>query len=262
MTNLENKFNLPEAYVDDYTAFQMPNEGRCLVFGDVHVPFHNVRGLSAMIEHALMCGITSILINGDFFDHFSLSSFDKDPDKKDYKKEMQDGRMLLEKFAELFPNTERFFKFGNHDEWYQKYLWRKAPELWGDPDFRLENRIRANENGFTVIKDKRVVMLGKLPVLHGHEINMRGTTVNPARTLYLKVKHSCVCNHLHVSSQHNEKDIDGKHISTWSVGHMGTEHPEYAPINSWNLGFAVIDYDKDFYEVSNYKIINGKVIRT
>ena len=80
MMNLENKFNLPEAYVDDYTAFQMPNEGRCLVFGDVHVPFHNVRGLSAMIEYALMCGITSILINGDFFDHFSLSSFDKDPD--------------------------------------------------------------------------------------------------------------------------------------------------------------------------------------
>lgn len=175
---------------------------------------------------------------------------------------MQTARELLSKFAELLPNTKRYFKFGNHDEWYQLYLWRKAPELWGDPDFRLENRINAHENGFEVIKDKRIILAGKLPILHGHEINMKGTTVNPARTLFLKVKHSCICNHLHVSSQHNEKDIDGKHISTWSIGHMGIEHPEYAPINSWNLGFAIVDYDPEYFEVNNYKIINNKAVRT
>lgn len=262
MTNLENKFNLPESLIDSFEPFNFPASGRVLVFGDVHVPFHNTIGLSAMIDYALKNNVTMLFINGDFFDHYALSPFAKDPDKKDYKKEITTGRELLAKFAEIFPNTQRFYKFGNHDEWYQMYLWRKAPELWGDPDFHLENRVCAKENGFTVIKDKRIVLLGRLPVLHGHEINMKGTTVNPARTLYLKVKHSCVCNHLHVSSQHNEKDINGKHISTWSVGHMGIEHPEYAPINSWNLGFAIIDYDPEYFEVNNYKIINGKVIRT
>lgn len=262
MKNYVNQYDLPLPITKEYEPYYLPKNGRLLVFGDVHIPYHNINGLNIMIGYALKENITSILINGDFFDHYTLSPFMKDPDKKDYKKEIESGRELLQVFANLFPHTERFLKFGNHDEWYQAYMWKKAPELWSDPDFHLENRIRCDENGFRVIKDKRIVMAGNLPILHGHEINMKGTTVNPARTLYLKVKHSCICSHLHVSSQHNEKDINGKHISTWSIGHMGQENPEYAPINSWNLGFAIIDYDETNFEVNNYKIINNKAYRT
>lgn len=77
--NYENKFNLPESIPDLYESFHLPKSGRLLIFGDVHVPYHNMHALSVMIEKALMSSITMILINGDFFDHYSLSPFSKDP---------------------------------------------------------------------------------------------------------------------------------------------------------------------------------------
>ena len=45
-----------------------------------------------------------------------------------------------------------------------------------------------------------VVMAGKLPILHGHEINHIDRAVNPARGLFLKAKSWAACSHCHSTS--------------------------------------------------------------
>jgi len=36
--------------------------------------------------------------------------------------------------------------------------------------------------------------------------------------------------------------------------------PEYARINRWNHGFAIIENNGDSYKVNNYMIYDGKVL--
>ena len=258
-----NRFNIPESFETPYEKFTIPIVyGRMLIFADTHIPYHNIPSLNAMFSYSIKNKIKSILINGDLIDQHSLSKFLIDPRKRNFKQEIETTREFILNLKEVFPRAKIYVKLGNHDIRFEHFLMRKAPELLGFEEFKLSNILHTYALGIEMIEDNRIVYLGKLPILHGHEINMRGTTVNPARTLYLKVKTSCMCAHLHTSSQHTEKRLDGHMISTWSIGHMCEEHPAYAPINNWNPGFAIVDYDAEFFEVSNYKVIDGRVYRS
>jgi predicted phosphodiesterase len=258
----ENKYNLPESFESSYETYKIPKvHKKLLVVSDIHVPYHSVPAITSALDYAISAKVDSVLINGDLIDQHSLSKFLVDPRKRNFKEELESTKNLLDEIQKALP-VKTFLKWGNHDERYEHFLMRKAPELIGIEEYRLSNLLGTYAKGIEVIDDKRIIYAGKLAILHGHEINMKGTTVNPARTLYLKTKASCICGHLHVSSQHTEKRLDGYLVSTWSVGHLAEEHPQYAPINNWNLGFAIIDFDDEFFEVSNYKIIHGKAYRS
>jgi len=258
-----NKYNLPESFEESYDPYHLPKvHKRLLVVSDLHVPYHNVPAITAAVDYAIRFKVDSVLINGDLVDEHSLSKFLVDPRKRNFRQEIETTNLLLDEFQKALPSAKFFFKAGNHDERLEAYLMRKAPELLGFEEYKLSNLLKLYARGIECVEDKHVIYAGKLVILHGHEVNMKGTTVNPARTLFLKIKKSGICGHLHVSSQHTEKRIDGHLISTWSTGHLAEEHPRYAPINNWNLGFCIVDFDDEFYEVSNYKIINRKVWRS
>jgi predicted phosphodiesterase len=234
---------------------------RTLVIGDIHIPYHNYVAVLIMLDFAQKLNIDSIILNGDFVDFHQLSSFLRDPRRRTFKQEIEAANQMLDVIQRAFPSAKIFYKLGNHDERYEKYLMSKAPELLGAPSFSYGVNFNLSVRGIECIDDQRLVYAGKLTILHGHEINMKNTTVNPARTLYLKAKKSALCSHLHLPSKHAAKRIDKDVISCWSTGHLGEEHPPYARNNEWVLGFAFVEYDKDNFEVSNYSIINHKVYR-
>jgi hypothetical protein len=92
-----------------------------------------------------------------------------------------------------------YFKFGNHEERYEKFLFQKAKELVGVPEFELENIIKARAEGIEIIKDKRLVVMNGLPFVHGHEFGRRlFSPVNAARGLILQAKHSAVKGDCHI----------------------------------------------------------------
>jgi len=145
----------------------------------------------------------------------------------------------------------------------EKMLISKAPELLGIEEFQLENLLRCGERNIQVVKDQRIIYIGHLPVLHGHEVHLAGVSVNPARSLFLKTKKSALCGHLHQTSQHCEMAIDDKMITTWSTGHLGETHPMYARINRWNHGIARIEVnDAGEFEVINLRIQGNKLFRS
>lgn len=257
------KYNIPESFAETYSPYLLPSVHKSLlILSDPHVPYHNVGALSETFDYCQNLKIDSILLNGDFLDCYQLSKFEKDPRNRHLSDELEAGRQLIDVITGAFPSAKIFYKEGNHDERYEKYLKIKAPELLGIEEFKLDNLLQLRAKGVEYIRDQRPVYAGKLPIFHGHELGMKSITVNPARTLFLKAKTSAICSHLHLTSQHTARRIDNHIISTWSTGHLSEEHPRYARNNEWTLGFCKVDFDMDFFEVSNYKIIHGKVYRS
>ena len=128
-------------------------------------------------------------------------------------------------------------------------------------EFDLANIIKARANGIEVIKDKRIINYNGLNIIHGHEFSSGFfSPVNIARGLYLRGKTSAIQGHNHQTSEHTESDMNGKITTTWSVGCLCELHPAYAPINKWNLGFAIIDAAEDGFDVRNKRIFKGKVL--
>ncbi len=254
---------LPEGIVElkDWKVIEAATKpGRWAILSDVHVPYHDKEALGAIWKLAKKQKITGILLNGDIADCHAISRWQTDPRKRNFAGELDVLRQLFASLRQDFPKAEIIWKWGNHEERYDNYMQLKAPELLDVADFEYGRLARAADYGINLVKHKQPIKLGKLYTLHGHEF--RGgynNPVNPARGLYNKTKLSCIAGHLHQSSGHSEADID-KHItSCWSTGCLSDLRPEYAVINKWNQGAAIVEIGQDgSYSVNNYRIIGGE----
>lgn len=76
----------------------------------------------------------------------------------------------------------------------------------------------------------------------------------------MKGKVSAIQGHNHQVSEHTEPDMNGRIVTTWSQGCLCELHPEYLPINKWAHGFAIVDIDKEDFQVRNKRIFKGKIL--
>lgn len=257
-----NPYNLPASDEIEYLPYKITGHKRVAVFSDVHIPYHNITSLTAAFDYCKKENPDAILLNGDVLDCHRLSRFIKDPKKRNFKQE-------LDIFKDFFSILKRefsckiYYKIGNHDERYEHFLQEKASELVGIEEFEFINIIKARAEGIEVIGDKRVMHLNELSAIHGHEyIGGISAPVNTARGLFLRSKVSSFQGHTHQTSEHTEPTMNGKMITTWSVGCLCELHPAYMPLNKWNHGFMIIDLADNGvdYEVRNKRIYNGKVL--
>jgi hypothetical protein len=205
--------------------------------------------------------IDAILLNGDVLDFFGLSRYCKDPKKRNFAEELKS----FEEFMDILNNIYKckiYLKIGNHEERYNHFLWQKAGEIADVEEFQLEEIIKKRAKNVTIIGEKRIIKLGHLNVLHGHEFaGGVFSPVNIARGLFLKAKVSAMQGHNHQTSEHSESNLEGKLTTTFSLGCLSELNPSYMPINKWNHGFAIVDIDaKGNFEVSNKRILKGKVL--
>lgn len=256
-----NPFNLPESFEESFEHYHVPKQYKnWLVMSDLHFPYHNIRAITESLNYGIQKNIDAILINGDGMDCYQLSKFNPDPRKRNMKEEIDAFGEFLDIIRKIAPVT---WRFGNHCDRLEKLLITKAPELLGIAEFNLENLLRCGERKIDVVKDQRIVYIGKLPTLHGHEVHLASSSVNAARSLFLKTKKSALCGHLHQVSQHSEMTIDDKMITTWSVGHLGDPHPLYARINRWTHGCCRVEVNEaGEFEVINLRIHNNKLFRS
>lgn len=254
---------LPKGRQDlpDWGPVDLPTPCNALVLADVHVPFHDLDALVAALKYGKSKGIDTIILLGDFMDFYASSSWQTDPRKRDLSNEIDVGRAVLEVIREAFPKSKIIYKLGNHDERWERWLVVKAPELLGVADFELETLLHCKQLDIEIVTDKRPMRLGKLNLIHGHEYRFSiSNPVNPARGLYMRGHACAVCGHFHQSSAHSEKGLDDDVVTCWSIGCLCDQHPDYMPLNKWNLGFAIIEADKTgAFRVHNYRIIDGKV---
>ena len=256
----KNPYQLPQSDEVIYEPYKLTAK-RLLVLSDLHIPYHSIDALTAAFDYAKKEKPDAILLNGDVLDFFGLSKFEKDPKARSFAHELKAFKEFMEVLDKTF-KAKVYYKMGNHCERYEHFLWRRAHEIVGVEEFEFSNIIKARANGIEIIKDKRVMKAGDLNIIHGHEFGGGiFSPVNIARGLYMRGKVSAMQGHSHQTSEHTETDMNGKLVTTWSVGCLCELNPAYRPLaNKYNHGFAIVDIEGDNFEVRNKRIFKGIIL--
>lgn len=256
------KLRLPPAVQRTNSPCDLKANGWWLVLSDVHLPFHDATTVELAVVQAKRHQVEGVFLNGDILDFHALSRFDRSPDDPRYVAEVKAGRQLLAWLRQRLPKARIVYKEGNHEERLFTFLCNRAPELFGLDVLTVPNLLDFAQHGVEHVTDRRVVRLGRLNVIHGHEYRPTITApVNPARGLFLRAKSVALCGHFHQTSEHHEPTITGKPQGAWSTGCACNLSPFYLPLNKWNHGFALVHAaGQGDFEVLNRRVLNGEVV--
>lgn len=233
-----------------------------LIVSDIHLPYHDINAIEIALEKAYKDNVDSIYLNGDILDFYQVSRFTKEGGAMSIKEERD---MFFEFIGWINENFDVpiYFKAGNHEERLAKYINEKAPDLAQLPELSLSGFLKLDELDIQFVDGRQKAMMGKLIVVHGHEFGESiFSPVNPARGLFLRAKSTTLAGHNHQTSEHHENNLKNDSMACFSTGCLCQLTPNYRPFayTKWNHGFAIVEIDDDeSFEVSNYRIIDGKV---
>lgn len=245
----------------DRSPFILDVTGNVLVLSDIHLPYHDENALEIALKDGMDRGCKGVLLNGDILDFYALSRWEKDPQQRDLRNEVLVGRAFLQLVRECFPKARIVWKMGNHEERHESWMYAHGQDWLGFPEFELFSLLLCDRYGIEVVKDKRIIRLGKLNVIHGHEYRFNiSNPVNPARGFFLRAKACVLGGHLHQTSHHSERNLEGRQVSAWSQGCLCNLSPDYAPLNNWDHSFSIVTVKGDDFHVSPRRIVNGKLV--
>lgn len=253
---------LPDPIERDTSPIVLDNPGHWLILSDVHIPFHDKTTIELAAKRAKDRNVTGIVLNGDILDCLGLSSkFHARPDDHTFKLERQYGIQFFAWLRFQFPKARIVYKLGNHEERLENYVAEKAPQLFDIAELSMSSLLELEAVGAELVQDCRLIYVGKLPVLHGHEYRQGiSAPVNPARGWFLKAVHTILVGHSHQTSEHHARDVTGKAIATWSTGCACHLKPRYDPFAKWNHGFAFVEVaNNGDFTVTNHRVLDGVV---
>ncbi len=257
----EEPVGLPESWYEEEPRYYIPSAySKIAVLSDIHIPFHSNKALELALKYIENWTPHAILLNGDIFDCYALSYYLRDPNLRDVAKEVKIVKQFLEYITDRFEGVEILYKFGNHENRWQRYLFDKASELANIKEIQLERLLELDEIGIGYIPEGSIIQAGKLFIAHGHEFGGVSTLVNTARWLRLKAHGNVLAGHWHRTQEDVVTTIEDKAIGGWTVGCLCGLRPRYRRINFWNWGFATIEFSGDEFQVENKKIDVGKVL--
>lgn len=251
-----------------------------LLLNDIHFPWHEAGPLRLALSTGEDAGTDSIVLNGDIADFYEASSFTRDMDMDDMKGALRMTWDFLMMLRARWPKAPILYKMGNHEERWLHWFWRQAPHFGGlklknvsylfdhpsvftdDPKEGEDLDAQAKTLKVTWIEERVPLSVGKLYILHGHELGKRNwSPVNAARGARLKSGESILIGHLHQPSSDSFTTLGDRALGAWSVGCLCNLHPRWSPVNpTWGHGFALIEQPtKGDFTVHNKKIVKGKV---
>lgn len=253
----ENPFGLPESRANKRKFVKLDNVSKILWLSDIHFPNQDNDALTSALQYGLDNKIDCIVLGGDILDNEPFTSHDAPPPL--YSEIRQWFEMVadfLDMLIDRF-NCQIHWIEGNHDNWYKRYLMKKAPALFHDEYYTLSSRLKLRDRNVIWHDQNIILMAGKLPMTHGHMI-VKGffSPVNPARGVYNRIKSSMLIGHCHTTSEHSESILNHELSTTYSTGCLCTLAPDYDPFNTkHNQGFAMIEVkDNGNYRVHNKRI--------
>jgi len=243
-------------------TWELPSKNKkVLVMSDLHIPYHFNPAIEAALDYGFKEGIDAIYLNGDVVDCAKISRWSKDPSTPGMVVEVDVAREFLEFLVSL--NVDVYYKLGNHEDRWERYLMDNTPELAGFQGFALGDVLGLQELGIELIDSRQKASFGKLHVVHGHEFGQSiFSPVNPARGLFLRAKSSVLAGHNHQTSEHHENNLKGDATACFSTGCFCDLEPEYRPFayTKWNHGGAIVELDEEGnFTVDNFRVVDGKI---
>jgi len=228
-----------------------------LVMADLHIPYHDVNAIETMYGYLDVNKINPdiIVILGDLIDFYQVSAFSKDPTKMSVKEEIDIAREFLVNLRYRYPDAKIIYYEGNHEQRLNRYLMDNAGELYELVQGLLEDKLQLDDLDIEYKTDP--FRIGKLWHLHGHE--RAGRSGNPeyiTNVMWKFVHDNFIVGHYHRSQEKVFKSIDGTLYWGGVVGHLATTL-EYAKLNNWTQGFAIVKYDSSGNFVADLKTVHG-----
>lgn len=252
--------SLPDPLPIRYEPFRVDDVGPALVLSDVHLPYHDKAAVEAAVAAGRKRGCGTVVLNGDILDSHEISNHGREGNKARYVEEIEYGRQFFAWVRKQFPKARIVYKTGNHEDRLDRYILDRAPALFGLEGVNLQSLLHLQDHGVEWVTGKRVIRLGRLHLVHGHEYR-GGGGVNPARWLYLRAGSVAMTSHFHRTSEHHDKTIDQQYRAAWSIGCLCNQNPEYMPLNQWNHGASIVTISSDgTFSVDNKRIMDGKVV--
>lgn len=224
-----------------------------LLYGDTHVPHHDPSALAVIQAIAEDTKPDFIVHMGDLLDCYSLSRFDKNPERKEtLQDEIDQAREHLAVMRLASPNSRFIVLEGNHESRLKKILWnldgpasalnqitafRKAmtwPSLLGLEELGIE-WVPTDEQS-----KKR--FLPKFILKHGTIVrNRSGLTAAAEQAKYNKSGSS---GHTHRLGVIWHRDSNGSHV--WiETGCCCGLNPDYTADPDWQQGCLFLSFDKE-----------------
>jgi len=262
VTYKTNPFDIPESIEHKLEIFTLPKANKNILFlSDIHLPYHNVQALHLALEYGKKHNVDTIWLNGDILDMFQCSFHEKSPTGASIRHEFDVAEQFLRALRKHFPRANIYFKEGNHERRWKRYLRIKAPEVLSMKEFEIPIILKFGELGIQWIDNETLTKFGNLNVIHGNEFK-GGGGVNPARSLYMRAKDNCIAGDKHKTGENTEGSLNGNIVTTWAVGCLCELNPEYLPMAhvNWNHGAAHILMDGDNFSVKNMRIYKGRIL--
>lgn len=256
------KLEMPESKARDRKPYKITGQNKILVISDLHLPYHNLAAVQIALAKGVEEKIDTVLILGDLMDCYQMSRWTRDPSQCSISTEIEIVKSFFGVLRERFPDANIIWKEGNHEERWLHFFYTNAPQIAGLETMSLYHHIGVKDFGVKVVDFKRPLDISGLLLYHGHELPTGlAPAVNPARGLFLRLFESSMCGHFHRTSNHVEKSAKGSLVSAWSIGCLCDLSPDFATVNKWNHGFAIIEQTgPKTYAVENYMIHEGQLL--
>lgn len=254
-----DNFGIEESIGKEYTSHKIESQFKKVgIMSDVHVPFHSMSALTCVIKYFREEKIDCLIMNGDIFDFYSISRHEKEKDLRDFAKEIEMGRNFLQKIRDLFPTIPIYYKMGNHEARWQKYLNEQAEEFAALHEMQFEQFFRLDKLNMIYIPDWQGIELADLLILHGQELMAGG--MNPSQSTFNKTFCNTLIGHVHRTTSTIKKDGFKNFIHSYSTGCLTQLSPKYYPFAQHNWGAALVNIVDGKTKVNNFVIKDGKIV--
>lgn len=252
---------LPKGRKKRPSTIKLP-EGKWLILSDIHCPYHDERAIEAALKFGRDEGCDSLILNGDALDAYQVSQWLRDPRAEQIDTELTKLKELIKYISDGFERCA--YKIGNHEARIESYLFSNAPRMPSMSRWKLTEEL-AEElelDDWIMIASKQLYKLGHLNGYHGHELP-KGLTnpVSIGRGIWLRTSQSAFAGHWHKVDTYTQTSADKKKIWTcFGIGCLCDLQPDYAPINGWSQGCAIVENKSNgTYIIDNRRIHDGQV---
>jgi hypothetical protein len=194
--------------------------------------------------------IDVLVSNGDFLDAYDISFWKTDPTRMRFPDEVDAAKKVLREITGAFPGITKIYLEGNHELRLKSFLMDKAEKLYGLKALTIESLLELKQMGWQFISNRDRLMsnhppfaLGNLFVLHGHEMRVTTSAVNLPRLYFQKAMAPVLVAHHHTTQEYVAKRIDHEYLKSYTMGCLCDLSVEYMPVNNWNGGYAVVEWD-------------------
>lgn len=234
---------------------------RVLIVPDTHIPYHNRAAWNLLLDVAKRWKPHACVMLGDWVDFYSVSSHQKDPGKRNFKKEIAVANQELDRLDKALPaDCDKIYIAGNHENRLERYLLDKAPDLFGIVS--VSGLLNLEARGWEWVPYRKDFKIGKLFATHDVGSAGKYATARAADAYQTHI----VTGHTHRISYIVQGNIRGAPFVSASLGWLGDWRSasymyRVKATKDWALGFGICYLEADGTpHVRPVPILGGRVV--